>query len=220
MDLPQALLMMLHLLIPVYWLGGDLGTFLSGQVLKNPKFTAEERLLALRILLDCDMGPRTALILAFPTGFSLALTRGWLAAPVPSMLLAWVAGLAWLAIAWVIHLRHGPAANSYRKVDYAIRYAVLTALLAAGISGLAGAVALPKFIAIKLLLLAAGVALGLIVRRQLAPLFPAVGTLRTRGAGPEVDKAIAGVLSRTQISVMAIWIVVLLAALTGIAKPL
>jgi hypothetical protein len=220
MDHPIALLTLLHLLVPIYWLGGDLGTFLSGQVLKNPKFTPEERLLALKILLNCDMGPRTALILAFPTGFALAVVKGWLTVEGWMVGLVWFVGVVWLAIAWAIHLKHGPAAAPYRKVDAAIRFAVLAGLLAAGFGGLGGAIALPKFIAIKLLLLAAGVALGLLIRRQLAPLFPAVGALRAQGASDPVNAAIAGVLSRTQISVMGIWIVVLVAAFTGIAKSL
>jgi hypothetical protein len=219
MDHTLALLTLLHLLVPIYWLGGDLGTFLSGQVLKNPSYTPEERLLALKILLNCDMGPRTALILAFPTGFGLAVAKGWLDVAGWTVALAWLAGLVWLAIAWAIHLKHGPAAAPYRKVDNVIRYAVLAGLLAVGAGGLAGAIALPNFIAIKLLLLATGVALGLLIRRQLAPLFPAVGALREHGASEAVNSAIAGVLSRTQLSVMGIWVVVLVAAFTGIAKP-
>jgi hypothetical protein len=220
MDHSLALLTLLHLLVPIYWLGGDLGTFLAGQVLKNPKHSAEERLLALKILLDCDMGPRTALILAFPTGFALAVAKGWLAAPGWTVALTWLAGIAWLAIAWAIHLKHGPAANPWRKADFVIRYGVLATLLAAGIAGLAGVVALPKFIAIKLLLLACGIALGLLIRRQLAPLFPAVGALRAQGASEGTNAAIASVLSRTTRSVMCIWVIVLVASLAGIATPL
>lgn len=220
MDHNLALLTLLHLLVPIYWLGGDLGTFLSGQVLKNPSHTPEERLLALKILLNCDMGPRTALILAFPTGFALAFAKGWIDIGGWAVAVAWIAGLVWLAIAWAIHLRHGPAAAPYRSVDTAIRYAALFGLLAFGFGGLAGLVSLPQFLAIKLLLLAAGVALGLLIRRQLAPLFPAVGTLRGHGASEPVNTAIAGVLSSTQKSVMGIWAVVLIAAFIGIAKPL
>lgn len=220
MDHSLAVLTLLHLLVPIYWLGGDLGTFLSGQVLKNPAYSPEERLLALKILLNCDMGPRTALILAFPTGFALAVAKDWLAAPGWMVALTWLAGLAWLAIAWAIHLRHGPAANPYRKVDTVIRQVALAVLLVAGIAGLADALALPKFLAVKLLLLAAGIALGLLIRRQLAPLFPAVGALRAQGATEGTNAAIAGVLSRTTRSVMCIWGIVLLASLAGIATPL
>ena len=128
MDYPLALLTLLHLLVPIYWLGGDLGTFLSGRVLRNPAHSPAERLLALKILLNCDMGPRTALIMAFPTGFSLAVAKGWLALPLWAVALAWLAGLGWLAVAWAIHLKHGPAANPYRKADSVIRISALAAL--------------------------------------------------------------------------------------------
>jgi hypothetical protein len=220
MDHSLALLTLLHLLVPIYWLGGDLGTFLSGRVLRNPAHTPAERLLALKILLNCDMGPRTALILAFPTGFALVAAKGWLAVPGWAVVLAWLAGLGWLAIAWAIHLKHGPAANPFRKVDNAIRHTALAMLTVSGIAGLAGAIEMPKFIAIKLLLLAIGIGLGLLIRRQLAPLFPAVGALRAKGDSPETNAAIAGVLSRTTVSVMCIWALVLIASFTGIATPL
>jgi hypothetical protein len=36
MELTTALLTLLHLLIPVYWLGGDLGAFYAGRILRNP----------------------------------------------------------------------------------------------------------------------------------------------------------------------------------------
>ncbi len=219
MDYSLALLTLLHLLVPIYWLGGDLGTFLSGRVLRNPAHTPTERLLALKILLNCDMGPRTAMIMAFPTGFALAAAKGWLAVPVWAVALAWLAGLVWLAIAWAIHLKHGAAANPYRSVDNAIRHTALALLTINGIAGLTGTLAMPKFIAIKLLLLAIGIGLGLLIRRQLAPLFPAVGALRAKGDSPETNAAIAGVLGRTTVSVMCIWALVLIAAFTGIATP-
>ncbi len=215
-----ALLTLLHVLIPIYWLGGDLGTFLSARVLRNPAHSPAERLLALKILLNCDMAPRTALIMAFPTGFTLAVAKGWLAVPVWAVALVWLVGLIWLAVAWTIHLQHGPMADPYRKVDSVIRIAAFIALLGCGLAGLAGGIAVPKFIAIKLLLLACGVGLGLLIRRQLAPLFPAVGALRAKGASPKTDAAIAGVLSRTTASVMCIWALVLIASYIGIATPL
>lgn len=219
MDHLPALLTLLHLLVPIYWLGGDLGTFLSGRVLQNPAHSPAERLLALKILLNCDMGPRTALVLTFPTGFTLAAAKGWLAVPSWSLALVWLVGLGWLAVAWAIHLKHGPATDPYRKVDNAVRHTVLAALVVNGIAGLTGYLEMPLFVAIKLLLLAAGIGLGLIIRRQLAPLFPAVGALRALGASEKTDAAIKRVLSGTQVSVMCIWAVVLIASFTGIVAP-
>lgn len=215
----EAVVIVLHILILVYWLGGDLGAFYGSGFMLDPKRTLPERLMALKLLNDIDMAPRTALILAFPTGFTAAWVRGWIAVPGIVVALAWVAGLAWLALAWGVHLRHGPAGAGMKRVDIAIRYIVLVALGVAGIAGLVGDLAIPFFIACKLLILAACIGLGLLVRRQLVPLFPAIAAMKANGASPETDRAIKDVIMGTRPSVMAIWALIVGAALLGVATP-
>ena len=154
------------------------------------------------------MAPRTTLILAFPTGFGLAVAKGWIDVPGSAAILVWVLGLAWLALAWTVHLKHGPAGAGYKRVDIAVRYV-----------GLAGAIALPLFISLKLLALATCISIGLLVRRQLVPLFPAIIALRENGPTPEGDRTIKGVIAITQPTVMVLWVVVLIACFLGIATP-
>ena len=215
-----ALLTLLHILIPVYWLGGDLGAFYGSSFLVDPKRTVPERMLALKILNDIDMAPRTALILALPTGFTLAAFKGWL--PVSPLWVAgvWLVGLIWLALAWVVHLSHGGGSGWSRPVDLAIRYLVVAGTLGAGIACLAGLIDMPLFIALKLIALGVCICLGLFIRRLLAPLGPAIVSMKTDGPNPQSDAAIAGVISRTRPAVLAIWAAVLAASYLGIATPL
>jgi hypothetical protein len=175
--------------------------------------------MVLKVLLNIDMAPRTALILALPTGFTLAVTKGWLIAPGLLVALLWIAALAWLALAWSIHLRHGPAGQRLKSYDLWVRYAVLAALAGSGLAGLVGSLAIPLFLALKLLLLASAIALGLVIRRQLVPLFPAIGALRAQGASDTTNAAITGVLERTQVTVLCLWAVILAASYLGIATP-
>jgi hypothetical protein len=218
--LVPALLSLLHILIPVYWLGGDLGAFYSAGFLIDPKRAVPERMLALTILNNIDMAPRTTLILALPTGVLLGWEKGWLTLPGFAVLAVWLAAFAWLAIAWSLHLKHG-AAPRLRRVDLSIRWIVLSALVAAGLLGLTQQIALPLFIALKLLLLAGAIALGLLVRRLLVPLFAPIIEMRRTGVSTrDGDRAISGVIARTRPAVMAIWGLVLAASLLGLAKPL
>lgn len=220
MDLALSFARFAHVLIPIYWLGGDLGTFLCGRAVRNAALTPAERLGALQLLLAVDMGPRSALILALPTGLTLAAAKGWLVLGGPTLLTIWLLGLGWLGLAWAVHLHHGAGAERLRKLDLAVRYALLVGLLAAGVGGLAGMAAVPLFLALKLLLLAAALALGILVRYQLGPLFPAIAALRTEGASPATDAAIRTTLLATTRSVLCIWVVVMLAIFTGMATPL
>jgi hypothetical protein len=215
-----ALLSLLHILIPVYWLGGDLGAFYSAGFLIEPKHSVPERLLALTILNNIDMAPRTTLILALPTGLLLAWEKSWLIVPAFAVLVIWFAAFAWLAIAWRLHLKHGTAPG-LRRVDLAIRWVVLSMLVVAGLLGLTHVIPIPLFIAAKFLLLAAAISMGLLVRRLLVPLSsPIIGMRRDNVATSEGDIAIAGVISRTRPAVMVIWALVLAASLLGLAKPL
>lgn len=215
----EALIILLHVLVLVYWLGGDLGAFYGSGFMTDPSRTTPERLMALKLLNDIDMAPRTALILAFPTGFAAAWIRGWLMVPGWSVALVCIAGLVWLALAWGVHLKHGAGGAGLKRIDIAVRYVVLLALAGSGIAGLIGALELPLFIACKLLILAGCISLGLLVRRQLVPLFPAIVAMKENGATPETDRQIRAVIQKTRPSVMSIWALILVAALLGLATP-
>lgn len=214
------MLSLLHVMVPVYWLGGDLGAFYSAGFLIDPKRSVPERLMALKILNTIDMAPRTTLILALPTGLLLACEKSWLALPGYAVPAVWLGALAWLAIAWALHLRHGSHASALRRADLGIRWSVLASLCIAGSLGLAHGVPIPLFIAVKLLLLAAAIALGLLIRRLLVPLFAPVAQMRKTGTStPEGDQAIAGVIARTRPAVLLIWALVLAACLLGFEQP-
>lgn len=213
----QVILAFFHLLVFVYWLGGDLGAFYASHALTAPAVPADRRLFAARIVADVDMAPRSALILALPTGFLLADARGWIDAPPLAGAAILGASLVWLAVIWRLHRGHG-AQGGLKRLDLFFRVAALSGLGAAGAAGIAGALAMPFFIAAKCLLLAGAIAMGLVIRRALAPLAPALAGL----SGPEGAKAeaqTAGVLRKARLMVVVIWLLIGAAALFGLATP-
>lgn len=215
----ELLFTLLHLLIFVYWLGGDLGAFYASTILTDAKATPPQRATALRILMAVDMAPRTALILALPTGLTLAFIKGWLAELPPAFLAAvWVVMLVWLALAWAVHITHGKQ-PWLRMVDLVIRWAVLLGCAGSGIAGIAGLIHLPHFIAAKLLILAIAISLGLLIRLLLRPLMAPFGQMMATGATPETDAAIKGVLARARPVVMLLWLLLLMAATLGLGTP-
>ena len=218
MTVAICLFTLLHLLVLVYWLGGDLGAFYGSAFLTDPARTVQERAMALKFVNNIDMAPRTSLILALPTGLTLAWLKYWLILPIAVPVLVWVFCLAWLALAWTVHVRHG-AAPRIRRLDVAIRWVVLIALAATGTFGVARLVDMPRFIALKLIVLAIAISLGLVVRRQLVPLFPPVREMLATGPTPLTDAAIAGVITRTRPIVVALWLLLVIASYLGIATP-
>ncbi len=218
MDTPTALLTLMHILVLVYWLGGDLGAFYGSNFLVDPNRTLVERRMALKILNNIDMAPRTALILALPTGLGLAWMKGWVELPFYVPLLVAVASFVWLLLAWAVHLNHD-SSTDYKTADLRVRYLVLAALFVTGIAALIGRIELPLFIALKMIILATCITLGLIVRKQIVPMFVAFRQMVEHGATPDTDAAIAAANANARRMVLTLWALLLVAAYLGVATP-
>ncbi len=221
MSTQLSLLTLMHVLVFVYWLGGDLGAFFSSYTLIDPKKPVEARLFALKVVNNVDMAPKTSLILTLPTGLTLAGVKGWLALSTGVLTAVWIASAIWLFLVWRIHLKHLPTSARERRLDIAIRWVLVVALILLGGVRVIGLVPqVPLFIAIKLLLLATAMIAGLMVRRALGPLFTAVREMAANGPTPEGDAAMRHIiLRRSKPTVAFIWILITTAAFCGIAIP-
>ena len=209
---------LLHILVFVYWLGGDLGAFYASRLVVDPERPPAGRVAAATILLNVDMAPRMALIFVFPTGLALAVHRGWLELGWAWVGLALAVAVIWAVLAWMIHLKTGPHVLAGR-VDQALRYAALLALISAGVAAFTGLWPIPHFIGAKLSLLAVAIAAGLMIRRTLAPFGPAFGKMAAGQGDAASDAVIAGSLARAKRYVFVIWAAVLAAAALGLATP-
>jgi hypothetical protein len=222
MDLGLALLTLLHVLVFVYWLGGDLGAFYASHVLTDTTRPPAARAAAAHVLMQVDMAPRTALILAAPTGFTLAVAQGWWPAPPWGIAAAWIGSLAWLALAWVLHLKHLQPGSLWRRIDLFIRWAVLIklALIALAPQFFPWTADIPLFLRLKLAALAGAIACGLWIRRCLAPFGPAYVALASGAPTAEHNAIIASTLQRARPFVVLIWTLLIAAAFLGLARPL
>ncbi len=214
----QALFALLHILVFVYWLGGDLGAFYTSHFLTRPGVSADRRMMAAKIVGDVDMAPRSALILALPTGLVLAESKSWMSLGWPVTIAICLAAVVWLALAWKLHLSHGGAPGWMKNLDLAIRWLLIIGLTATAIWVLFGETNIPAFLAIKMLLLAGCIGLGLFIRVVLRPLGPALMGLSGKNA-EAAEASLALTLKRARPLVMAIWLLLLLAAFFGLWTP-
>ena len=205
---------LLHILIFVYWLGGDLGVFYASTILTDSKTDPQGRVVAAKVLSQVDMAPRSAMILTLPTGLTLAVSTGYLNFSAVYLIAIWALGLSWLALAWTIHLKHLAPSSLERRVDLGVRGTLVIGLLAGAVSG-----TLPLFLALKLAILAITIVMGLLIRRALAPFGDAFSTMLATGPTSQTDYIIAKCLNQSRPAVVCIWVLLLVAALIGIAKP-
>ena len=214
-----ALIPLMHVLVFVYWLGGDLGAFYISRMISDPARPVAARIAAAQALAALDMAPRTALILTLPTGLTLASVVGHISLPAALLALTWGLSLSWLWLAWRIHLKHLPPGSAVRRLDLGIRWIVVAVLVGVGGAIVTGALHAPLFIGLKLLVLAAAIATGLWVRQLIAPFGPAFAALVTEGPMPQNDQIISRSLARARPAVMLIWLLLLTAAFLGFWRP-
>jgi hypothetical protein len=199
------LLKFAHLIAFVYWLGGDLGTFLASRQVVNPALSAESRATALKIMLACDMGPKLAMPLILPLGLQLAATGGALPLSDTVLSVAWLAGLYWFAVVLVLFLNEGKAfTRGLARLDFYFRVLVIALLGAGGGWALANDYGADWALA-KILIFAAMVACGLAIRLNLKAFGPAFAQMMTRGASTETDATMAGAIRRCRPWVWGIW---------------
>ncbi len=194
-----------HLIAFVYWLGGDLGTFLASRQVINRDLSSDARQVALKIMLACDMGPKLAMPLILPLGLHLAAASGVL--PIPSIALAmgWLLGLYWASVVMVLYLNEGkPFTAKLSQLDLYFRILVVAILLAwSGYLLLQGQGA--AWAALKVVIFAAMVCCGIAIRINLKPFVPAFVNMVSNGASEENNSAMERSIGRCRPWVWCIW---------------
>jgi len=228
-----SVLILVHLLLLTFWLGADLGTFYSARYVARPDLTPAQRLIALKIMAFVDMGPRICLVLFLPSGVSLIAAdplgksvdvaginlRGW------PLVLIWLGSLAWLGLVIADHhYGSNPAGVLARKLDTIIRLIAVPTLIAFGLYAVVvtdpfGVTTNPRWLGAKVALYGCAIGCGVAIRWFLRPFPAGLRELMTTGSTPEVEDAVGGAIRRSMPFVFAIWVLVVVIAFLGVAKP-
>lgn len=215
------LLLLIHILLFVYWLGGDLGVFYSSGFVVDGSLSSEARLTAAKIMLGCDLVPRICMSLMLTVGGLLSSYVGiehlsW------QMVLIVLIGPFWLSMVLVLHFKHHASyIPALTRVDFYFRWVVIVSIIASCIYAYTTErLADNLWILAKLLAFSFLVFCGLMIR------------MRFGGFGSTYVKLIQGEditdgdniamkesLSRMRPWVLTIWVVLIIEAALGIIKP-
>ena len=215
-------LVLAHLLLFVYWLGGDLGVFWSSRYVVDPTVSVDARVVAGKIMHALDLVPRVCLVLILPVGISMSAARWGLPVSGAALAVIWIAALAWLAIAVTVYLRGGTAlARRLAPADTGVRIGVLVSCAGVAAWGFAGGGPLAEqpWLAGKFGLFALLVACGLAIRVALRPFVPAFRQLVVEGSKPELERQLAGSIAKVRPFVLLIWAGLVASAALGVFKP-
>jgi hypothetical protein len=156
-------------------------------------------------MLACDMGPRLAMPLILPLGLQLAYLSGNLAISMPALVAAWVLCLYWFGVVLVLFSNEGKAFTvRLSTADFYFRIAAVLVLLGYG-ANLLLAGQTPHWVVWKLLVFAAMVACGIVIRLHLKPFPGAFGQLLGGGSPDEANRVMALSISKCRPYVWLIW---------------
>ena len=215
------LLNWLHIVLFAYWLGADLGVFYAAGVMARPGLSYDERLRIRDIVLFIDLAPRVALILMLPVGFHMASLAWGLELASQWLGLMWLLAFAWLALMLAVHYLHGrPHGEFLRRTDLGLRYVILVVML--GLGGYSLVMGTPigqTWLALKVLLFAGIIGLGLALRIIAAAWAPAMAQLRAERNVAEAEQSITRTRNLAARAALSLWALLLVMSFLGTTKP-
>lgn len=219
-SLAHGLVKYLHVLLFVYWLGGDAGVFYSSTFVTNTRLSRDARLTAFKIFMNLDMLPRYCLALMLTVGGVLAEFIGydhpaWQTAAIIALGPIWV---------WVVHTIHVKEGTDFGKklaaLDRQFRVFMIIAIVASvAYHWVTGPLRPYPWLAAKLLIFAFLIFCGFMIRLKIPPFIEGFRTLAASGATPESDQKMIDGMGACRPYVLVIWAGVAISALIGILKP-
>ncbi len=216
-----GLLVFVHILSLVFWLGTDIGVFVIGKFAQNPTYSVEQRLLLLKILVIVDKFPRFSMIFSLATGFQLLQMLNILVLSKTIVTAVWVLLALWFVVVTIRLSREEHDVPKWvMPAEKTLGTIMLVLLLWAGIASLIGDGPITASWAAYKVLFFAGVFIAAIfLEKAFTPALLGFTALATEGSSPEVEKNIRSGMDKTYFWVICIYILVFLAALFGVLKP-
>lgn len=205
-----------HLLGWVFWLGTDIGVFLSAKYAERGDLSAETRLTVLGLGMVLDRFPRFSMPVVWLTGIVMMNKLGYTVVPAE---VAIIITIAWLIVTWaVIFQPPGSAGHQWANIAQTI-------ILAAIIVGMGGAGSyllsigeMPLWLALKWFAFVLVAITVMALEKAFAPIGPLLAELAETPGGDDLNTRISAVLRPVYPIVIAIYAWTLLAAASGVSK--
>ncbi len=214
------LLVYVHILLMVFWIGTDIGVFVAGLRFMDPKRPMAERAAVIDLGMVIDRYPRICFVAILPVGLQIAYFLGLIPCSARWMALLWLLSAAWMCcvIAGMI-LVGSPRVRPWRRVEKGFLTSAACLFIAAGIGGLTGRILMPGWLSGKLAAYGAMCLFALMLDRSFGPVFTAFGAISAEGSTPEREAALRRPMVQTYVWVLAIYAAVLLSGFLGTVKP-
>jgi hypothetical protein len=217
---PTSTLIYLHILLMVFWIGADIGVFIAGLRFMDSRRSIEERAAVINLGMVIDRYPRICFVAILPVGLQIGYSSGLM--PFLSsqlLLLAWILSAVWMVAVISIMVLHGrPGARQWQAVERCFRVAGFVVLTALGLAGWMQRVAVPGWLAGKLVGYGAICLFAIPLERAFAPVPALFASIVTEGSTPERESKLRHYMVWTYVWVLAIYAAVLTCGFLGTIK--
>jgi len=221
MDIYTAALF-IHLLLFVYWLGGDLGVFTLALALKNQKYSVDQRILLMRLSLTIDMLPRVCMATIAPVGLYLAGTSGLVEYPQWLAVGLWLLALVWISAEAIAFKNHGkPIAIKMYIVTGTIFLLLFLGYTGFGVYSLVnGKPFIAGWLSLKVFLFGLIFLVSILMAVFYAPLEAIFEQMKAEGSTPELEAAVQRQVNRGAFFTILLFLLLATMGFLGLAKPL
>ena len=214
------LVLVLHELLLVFWLGPDLGRYIWSTRAANPALSPQTRITAGELVHKIELFPKVCISLMLTVGGILTEAFG-IEHPWWQMAGIILLGPVWLSMVLISAIK--PASKAGQLIistDTWFRLFMAGAVLASvSYSWSIGRLDDTPWVTGKLLLFAAILLFGLMVKVRLKPFEAGLATLSASGPTEQTDAAMARAVASARPYVFGIWIALAMAAWLGVAQP-
>lgn len=209
-------LLFVHLLGWVFWLGTDVGVYLGAKYFERAEYSVETRMTVLQLGMVLDRFPRFSMPLVWLTGVIMMNNLGYEVIPAS---VASVLTVIWLAITWAI-IFQPPESPTHKWASISQTLILAAVILGMGsiASYMLAAGEMPLWLALKWFAFVLVAITVIALEKKFAPLGPLLGELAESGGNDGLNARISAVLKPVYPIVLAIYAWTILAAASGVFK--
>jgi hypothetical protein len=213
-------LVYVHVLLMVFWLGTDIGVFIAGLYFADPRRPLPQRRMAMELGMVVDRFPRVCFVAMLPVGVQLAWLRGVLPLPVGAVYGVWASCALWMVAVLARMALHDDArARPWKLLEHLFIVLALLALSGGGAILLAHGGPAPEWLAGKMLAYAAVCLFAILLERSFAPGVLAFAKILDSGSSEPEEATLARSMRWTYTWVIGIYLAVIAAGFLGTVKP-
>jgi len=210
-----------HILLFVFWLGGDLGVAILGEQFRRKEtYSVKERLTILKILVLNDLGPRYAWALMIASTISLVKSGNYWDVPISGIIIAWTISLFWC---WLIFSAHkagqSEKGKTLRKIEMALKWVLAAFYLSLGIFSLVINKPLePNWLAAKALLFGVIFIAAILIDVKFKPVGPLLMKVIENGSSDETELPLLAVMNKSRFWVRIVYLLLVIIGFIGVTK--